>query len=121
MLNFYLGQLVLDQFLLFEVGSDGSDIMEVTSFCSRFFHFLPPFDDPSETVPLSFPLFFQNFSKQKLQLVGDFDKYDNGVIRQMFRDLKANVKKFKHGFTAKLNTTQQAKRKILLRRLLLTS
>ena len=64
MLNFYLGQLVLDQFLLFEVGSNGSDIMEVTSFCSGFFHFFLPFDDPSETVALSFPLFSQNFSKK---------------------------------------------------------
>ena len=66
MLNFYLGQLVLDQFLLFEVGSDGSDIIEVTSFCSRFFHFLPPFDDPSETVPLSFPLPFPEFQQTKI-------------------------------------------------------
>ena len=77
LLNFYLGQLGLSKLLLFEVGSDRSDMMEVTTFCCGFCYFFPPFDNSSEAAPLSFPFVFQNFSKKnqnKLQLVGDFNK-----------------------------------------------
>lgn len=65
MLNFYLGQHILGPRNPFKVGGDWSDIIEVSSFCSRFFHFFPSLIiHLSLSVLKCFHLLFQNLSKK---------------------------------------------------------
>ena len=64
MLNFYLGQLVL-----FKVGSDENGL-EVASFCSGVFRFLPSFGDSSESLSLSFSIASPKLHHQKKSFSG---------------------------------------------------